>query len=531
MLWKAVSAGAVGLLVVSGAGVSLPAQARPPQFSITKERTGPNPIVAGSLAGTTFRVTVRNDEEQEIQIGFDDVLDPGLVVQGNPVSSVPGATCTSVQGSAFSCWSMVPALESWTVDVTVTAPSWLPAGTYTNCAQIGFGKVDPDNGVDTCGLVKSGNAEPAMVDIFVARATVDVVTDADMSIAASHAAQFDQVDPGNQAVVDFAVKNNGPSDAASPITVKGTLPAGVTFVSGTDPWTCSAAGQAVECSWTPAYTKVGVSVPAPVSSLPPGESAPPLSWTVATAKPGLVASYPVSATVASGTPDSKPANNTSTTPIGVTPVDLALAKSGSGSFTLGEQGVWTLSASNVGAIDDAGLMTVVDTLPAGSSFVSSSGEGWSCSASGQTVTFTHAGLAKGASSQVSLTTQIDKVGVTNEATVSTTSYEKDLANNSASATVKVRRLPQTAKALPASPTRVKAGRTDQGQKLKTRVICRPKKSAAAGEVSFCKVTRKAGVVRIKVKGPRTMKVTVIQTAKGTPRYKRFVQRKTWVVKP
>ena len=63
------------------------------------------------------------------------------------------------------------------------------------------------------------------------------------------------------------------------------------------------------------------------------------------------------------------------------------------------------------------------------------------------------------------------------------------------------------------------------------MICRPKKSAAAGEVSFCKVTRKAGVVRIKVKGPRTMKVTVIQTAKGTPRYKRFVQRKTWVVKP
>ena len=116
-----------------------------------------------------------------------------------------------------------------------------------------------------------------------------------------------------------------------------------------------------------------------------------------------------------------------------------------------------------GAIDDAGLMTVVDTLPAGSSFVSSSGEGWSCSASGRTVTCTHAGLAKGASSQVSLTTQIDKVGVTNEATVSTTSYEKDLANNSASATVKVRRLPQTAKALPASPTRVKAGRTDQGR--------------------------------------------------------------------
>jgi hypothetical protein len=36
---------------------------------------------------------------------------------------------------------------------------------------------------------------------------------------------------------------------------------------------------------------------------------------------------------------------------------------------------------------------------------------------------------------VALTTGIHKVGVTNEATVSTASYEKDVANNSASATV------------------------------------------------------------------------------------------------
>lgn len=521
------SAAVAGLVLMSGVGLGMPAQARPSD-TIIKERIGANPIVAGSPNGTRFRITVTNNASYDRQMGFFDVLDPGLQIQGDPVSSLPGADCTTTGGFAsLECMADVAEGGSWTVEVGVTAAPWLQPGTYGNCASF-LAKMTPNNGVDYCATTKEVSVTDSPP---VARATVDVVTDADMSIAASHAAQFDQVDPGNQAVVDFAVKNNGPSDAASPITVKGTLPAGVTFVSGTDPWTCSAAGQAVECSWTPAYTKVGVSVPAPVSSLPPGESAPPLSWTVATAKPGLVASYPVSATVASGTPDSKPANNTSTTPIGVTPVDLALAKSGSGSFTLGEQGVWTLSASNVGAIDDAGLMTVVDTLPAGSSFVSSSGEGWSCSASGQTVTCTHAGLAKGASSQVSLTTQIDKVGVTNEATVSTTSYEKDLANNSASATVKVRRLPQTAKALPASPTRVKAGRTDQGQKLKTRVICRPKKSAAAGEVSFCKVTRKAGVVRIKVKGPRTMKVTVIQTAKGTPRYKRFVQRKTWVVKP
>ena len=80
------------------------------------------------------------------------------------------------------------------------------------------------------------------------------------------------MDPGNQAVVDFAVKNNGPSDAASPITVKEhVVEAGVTFVSErTRGRTCSAAGQAVECPG-PRWLPVGASVPG--ASLCPGEYA------------------------------------------------------------------------------------------------------------------------------------------------------------------------------------------------------------------------------------------------------------------
>ena len=48
-----------------------------------------------------------------------------------------------------------------------------------------------------------------------------------------------------------------------------------------------------------------------------------------------------------------------------------------------------------------------------------------------------------------------------------TSYERTLANNSASATVKVRRLPQTGKGAAYFPDAGWAGRTDPGQKLKT----------------------------------------------------------------
>jgi hypothetical protein len=170
-------------------------------------------------------------------------------------------------------------------------------------------------------------------------------------------------------------------------------------------------------------------------------------------------------------------------------------------------------------------------LPAGAELKSVE-PGWECTADGQKITCSRASLAKGASATLVLLTSMTQRGsATNAVNVATTSYEQNTANNSSQATVRVNRAAQTAKALPASPTRVKAGKTKQGQKLRTRVICRPKKFAAAGEVAFCKVTRRAGEVRIQVVGSKTMKVTVIQRAKATPRYKRFVQRKTYIVKP
>ena len=53
----------------------------------------------------------------------------------------------------------------------------------------------------------------------------------------------------------------------------------------------------------------------------------------------------------------------------------------------------------------------------------------------------------------------------------------------------------------------------------------------AGEVSYCKVRRADGVVRVRVFGSQKMKVTVVQTAKGNDRLKPFLQRKTYIVKP
>src|SRR6185295_423118 len=52
---------------------------------------------------------------------------------------------------------------------------------------------------------------------------------------------------------------------------------------------------------------------------------------------------------------------------------------------------WTVAVTNLGPSVSRAPITVTDTLPAGTSFVSAAGTGWSCSASGQTVTCTSAG--------------------------------------------------------------------------------------------------------------------------------------------
>ncbi|WP_017719172.1 DUF11 domain-containing protein [Kamptonema formosum] len=113
--------------------------------------------------------------------------------------------------------------------------------------------------------------------------------------------------------------------------------------------------------------------------------------------------------------------------------DLTIAKTHTGNFTAGGQGTYTISVSNAAnAGPTTGTITVTDTLPNGLTFVSGSGSGWTCSASGQTVTCTNAGpLAAGASSTITLTVNATAAGnVTNSASVSTPE-ETNTGNNSA----------------------------------------------------------------------------------------------------
>ena len=66
-------------------------------------------------------------------------------------------------------------------------------------------------------------------------------------------------------------------------------------------------------------------------------------------------------------------------------------KTHSGNFTVGFNGSYTITVSNVGSAATSGAVTVTDTLPTGLGFASASGAGWSFSVNGPVVTATNPG--------------------------------------------------------------------------------------------------------------------------------------------
>lgn len=88
--------------------------------------------------------------------------------------------------------------------------------------------------------------------------------------------------------------------------------------------------------------------------------------------------------------------------------DLSVGKSHIGNFRQGQKSaMYTLRVANSGNATATGAITVSDDLPAGLSFVSASGSGWSCTATGQTVTCTSTdALSVGGSSAIDLAVNV-----------------------------------------------------------------------------------------------------------------------------
>ncbi|MBC7991354.1 MAG: DUF11 domain-containing protein, partial [Luteimonas sp.] len=128
-----------------------------------------------------------------------------------------------------------------------------------------------------------------------------------------------------------------------------------------------------------------------------------------------------------GVADPVAGNNSATDTDPVALPELTLTKTHVGSFSVGANGVYTLTLSNSSTVaagaPTSGTLTVTDTLPTGLTFVSGTGPGWSCGAAGQLVTCTTAAVINPQASAPSITLTVSVAaaaapGVTNIARAS-----------------------------------------------------------------------------------------------------------------
>jgi len=198
-----------------------------------------------------------------------------------------------------------------------------------------------------------------------------------LSITKTHVGNFTVGQTGATYTVTVSNAAAAGSTIGTTVTMTETVPSGLTLVSmaGTG-WTCSSGGTTCTRS----------------DVLAPGSSYPAITVTVNVS--ATAASPQVNSVSVSGG-GSASASTTDSTTI-VAPV-LAISKTHTGSFDLGQQGAtYTVTVFNIGAAPTAGTVTVTEMAPSGETLVSMAGTGWTCASGGTTCTRSDA-LANGSS--------------------------------------------------------------------------------------------------------------------------------------
>jgi uncharacterized repeat protein (TIGR01451 family) len=333
-----------------------------PDLTITKTHAA---SFTQGQTGATYTITVSNPGSGPSSgaVTVTDTLPAGLT----PTAAVgTGWTCNPPSGQTVTCTrsDALAAGASYPVITLSVNVANNAASSLTNTVTVsGGGDVDPGNNTATDNTTVGGGP--------------------DLTVTKTHAQDFRQGEQG--ATYSIVVKNSGLAPTTGQVTVRDTVPAGMTpVVAAGAGWSCGApAGQTVTCTRSDA--------------LAAGQSYEPITLTVNVAI--NAASSVTNSVTVSGGGDVNPGNDTDTDVTPVTPQpDLTVSKSHAGNFFQGQQGAtYTLAVSNVGAAASAGPVTVSDNLPAGLTPTAASGPGWSCSVNGQAATCTRSDPIAGSS--------------------------------------------------------------------------------------------------------------------------------------
>ncbi|WP_167230648.1 SdrD B-like domain-containing protein [Massilia rubra] len=249
------------------------------------------------------------------------------------------------------------------------------------------------------------------------------------------------VGSGQPVSFTLAPRNLGPMLATN-VVVSDSVPAGFVVIGATGTgWTCTVNGQNVSCT-RPTYA-VGDAQDIVVSATAPSVQA----QTNATN----------TTTIGSDTPDGDTSNNSGSVNISIVPdgIDLSITKTKTPNpVAQGGSMVSTMRVTNQGpGAALAGEVKIVDTLPAGETFVGASGANWTCAPqAGQDITCTYSlPLALNAqTSNLVLTTTATLAGtLTNTACAAYTDsngakIDPIVANNCVSATSQSTQTPNAA---------------------------------------------------------------------------------------
>lgn len=362
------------------------------EIAVTKTVTGADPVAAG--ATTSYSVVVSNTGSSDARgVTVTDVLPAGMSLVS---ASGDGWTCA---GGVCTRDRVVAGQSAPVLTIVARVASGTPSGaSLTNTVTVS---------TVTDGDTAAGNTDDA---------TVGVYTAADLALTKTHAGS---AVAGQATSFELTVRNDGPSDAAGPITVVDTLPAGLTYLSASAPWTCAPAAadpRQVRCT-----------VP---SGLGAGGTLPVLSLQVMVAASAETGPVTNTATVSSPTGDPVPGNNTDTADVTVDRLaDVSVVKTHTGPVRIGATVEFTLAVTNEGP-SEARDVVVTDTLPVGLDFVSATGDGWTCSREAAVISCAlSAPLAPGGTaapvSVVVGVTPMAYPGVVNLAEVSTSTTDPD----------------------------------------------------------------------------------------------------------
>ena len=324
-------------------------------------------LTPGNTVSFTITVT-NNGPDRATDVRVLDALPAGLTFVSSTVSQ--GIYSDVVSGSFLAgTWRVGTMNNGATATLTLNAAV---TGTtpVTNTAQVSFSdQFDPDS--------TPNNGAAGEDD----QASVTITPSPDLQIVKSTTTTFAV---GVNGVYTLTVNNLlGSLTTSANITVTDTLPAGLTFVSGTGTgWNaCTAAGQVVTCVRPAANTiAVGATAPAITLTVAVGAAAAPSVTNTATVSGG-------------GEPAANNGNNSSTIVTAVcaaTCPDLIVNKTLSvASLTVGvSTSIYTLSVSNIGGLTTgANPYTITDTLPTGLTLAAAptAGAGWTCTANSPTV--------------------------------------------------------------------------------------------------------------------------------------------------